>query len=107
MSTLDSGGPRSAFSAQLKDYLEATGMLDERDLVDAENRALIYGGSLDTSLLELEALDPVRLDAALAAARGLLSSPPELLLQAPNRRPWEMLPEIWIEEREAVPLAFI
>jgi len=92
---------------KLQDYLVETEQVSARDIADAERRSIIYGGSIDTALLELEVIDPEALDAALAGARGLLASPPELLAQPAQRRPWDMLPSAWIKDHEAVPLAMI
>ncbi len=92
---------------RLQDYLVETEQVTARDVADAERRSIIYGGSIDTALLELEVIPPEALDAALAGARGLLASPPELLTQPAQRRPWDMLPSAWIQEHEAVPLAMI
>ncbi len=92
---------------RLQDYLVETEQVSARDVADAERRAIIYGGSIDTALLELEVIDPEALDAALAGARGLLASPPELLAQQAQNRPWELLPSAWISAHEAVPLAMI
>ncbi|HRI10396.1 MAG TPA: hypothetical protein PKW35_21400, partial [Nannocystaceae bacterium] len=87
----------------LRDYLDAAEALAPTDLHHAITRAAIYGGSLDTALLELGLVDPHGLEAILAAAHGLPTTPPELL--APRRRPWERLAPRWIEERLAAPLA--
>ena len=45
----------------LRRYLEEHGVLYPDQLAEAERRQQIYGGSLDTVLLELELLDPVTL----------------------------------------------
>ena len=92
---------------RLQEFLTRASEVSAPDLLDAERRARIYGGSIDTALLELEVIGPAALDAALAGSRGLLSCPPELLVQTSQRRPWDMLPSVWVDELDAVPLAVV
>jgi hypothetical protein len=73
----------------LRSHLEAHAVVTPADLRGACARAEIYGGGLDTALLELGLLAPSELDAALSAARGLPSAPAELLRAQP--RPWDRL----------------
>lgn len=89
---------------RLRDYFE--GWLSPEDLRDANNRQAIYGGSFDTALLELEVLTPPELMAALRAARGIETTPPELLTPG-HERPWEEMPDAWLLARDAVPLAVL
>jgi HEAT repeat protein len=87
----------------LRSHLEAHAVVTPADLRGACARAEIYGGGLDTALLELGLLAPSELDAALSAARGLPSAPAELLRAQP--RPWDRLDPRWYERRLVAPLA--
>src|SRR6516162_5514522 len=56
------------------------GAIGARRLEEAYRRQVVYGGSLDTVLLEMNAVEEPRLRAALAAASGLEAAPEERLL---------------------------
>jgi hypothetical protein len=58
-------------STQLGHLLVKVGAIGARRLEEAFRRQVVYGGALDTVLLELAALDEARLRAALAEASGL------------------------------------
>ncbi|NVB40090.1 hypothetical protein G6O69_19750 [Pseudenhygromyxa sp. WMMC2535] len=77
---------------QLLDQLRASGLVDERALESARRRQQIYGGSLDTVLLELELIDPYELEAQLCAANRCEAVPVAVLEPGPER-PWDALPE--------------
>jgi hypothetical protein len=54
-------------------------LLDARQLQRARQRQRLYGGTLDTAILELRLVDEARLARALSDASGLPSPPPEWL----------------------------
>ena len=59
--------------SQLSDQLRAAGIVQEADLEAAMRRQQIYGGSLDTVLLELELIDEPTLDVRDATQPPALS----------------------------------
>src|SRR5262249_4500077 len=63
-----------------------------RRLEEAYRRQVVYGGALDTVLLEMSAVEEPRLAAALAQASGLSSAPAERLTEA---KPDEKLAELY------------
>lgn len=87
----------------LRRYLDQTGALPPEQLDAALRRQQIYGGSLDTVLLELEICDPHTLNELLAQACGLPIVPVELLDNGIDR-PWDRVPEELVEIGWAVPL---
>ena len=58
------------------------GAIGARRLEEAYRRQVVYGGSLDTVLLEMNAVEEPRLKAALSAASGLEGAPEERLQAA-------------------------
>lgn len=88
----------------LRRYLERTGALPSDQLDMALRRQQIYGGSLDTVLLELDLVDAHSLGELLTQACGLPLAPVDLIDDAPVR-PWDRLPEDVLEIGWAVPLA--
>ncbi len=87
----------------LRRYLEQTGAVAPEQLDAALRRQQIYGGSLDTVLLELEICDPQTLNELLTQACGLPVAPIELL-EAGVKRPWGSLPNELVEIGWATPL---
>jgi hypothetical protein len=64
------------------ELLVQSGAIGARRLEEAYRRQVVYGGSLDTVLLEMNAVEEPRLRAALAAASGLEVAPEESLQAA-------------------------
>jgi hypothetical protein len=87
----------------LRRYLDQTGALPPEQLDAALRRQQIYGGSLDTVLLELEICDPHTLNELLAQACGLPIVPVEWLENGLDR-PWDDVPDELVEIGWAVPL---
>jgi hypothetical protein len=71
-------------AARLSDCLLATGLAQVADVRAAIARQAVYGGALDTALLELGTLDEPALWEALGQATGL-PLPPAPLYQTPGR----------------------
>ncbi|MFO0632367.1 MAG: hypothetical protein U0168_05915 [Nannocystaceae bacterium] len=89
--------------SHLRRYLEQTGALPADHLDAALRRQQIYGGSLDTVLLELDLIDAHTLGELLVQACGLPLAPFELIDEERDR-PWHALPDDVIEIGWAVPL---
>ena len=89
--------------SQLLQHLRSSGALDEGSLEAAMRRQQIYGGSLDTVLLELDLLEPVALAQAIAAANGCENVPVSVIDPGPER-PWDALPEALLKLGWAMPL---
>ncbi|MEX1366557.1 MAG: hypothetical protein AB1Z98_25760, partial [Nannocystaceae bacterium] len=87
----------------LRRYLEEHGVLYPEQLAEATRRQQIYGGSLDTILLELELVDPVTLGELLERACGFPVAPPDLLDNGLDR-PWSEIPEDLQRSRWVEPL---
>src|SRR5262249_7387749 len=68
---------------RIGELLVQGGAIGARRLEEAYRRQVVYGGSLDTVLLEMNAVEEPRVRAALAAASGLESAPPERLFEGP------------------------
>jgi HEAT repeat protein len=90
----------------LRRHLEQTGTLAAEQLDAALRRQQIYGGSLDTVLLELEILDPHSLNELLQQACGLDIVPVDLIDNGVDR-PDGVVPEELVQIGWAVPLAEI
>jgi hypothetical protein len=75
----------------LQRYLEDHGTLYPEQLQEALRRQEIYGGSLDTALLELRLLDAHTLDEILEQACGIPAAPAELIDNG-HERPWDAVP---------------
>ncbi|MGH1348276.1 MAG: hypothetical protein ACRBN8_42365 [Nannocystales bacterium] len=88
--------------SHLRRYLEQTAALAPDRLEAALRRQQIYGGSLDTVLLELAVCDPQTLCELLGQACGLDTIRPELLEDQP--RPWDVVPASLQDIGWAVPL---
>ncbi|MCX4239560.1 hypothetical protein [Paraliomyxa miuraensis] len=88
----------------LRRYLEEHGVLYPEQLAEAVRRQQIYGGSLDTVVLELELLDPKTLGELLERACGFPIVPPDLLENGLTR-PWTEIPEDMQRSRWVEPLA--
>ncbi len=89
--------------SHLRRYLEQTAAVAPERLEAALRRQQIYGGSLDTVLLELSVCDPQTLCELLSQACGLDVVRPELLENRP--RPWDAVPDSLQDIGWAVPLA--
>lgn len=72
-------------------YLEDHATLYPEQLQEALRRQEIYGGSLDTALLELRLLDAHTLDEILEQACGMPTAPAELIDNG-HERPWDAVP---------------
>ncbi len=77
--------------SHLQKYLEDHAVLYPEQLQEAVRRQEIYGGSLDTALLELGLVDPVTLNDLLQQACGIPVAPTELIDNG-HERPWDALP---------------
>ncbi len=88
----------------LRRYLEQTAAVAPERLDAALRRQQIYGGSLDSVLLELGICDPQTLCELLTQACGLPVVRPELLEDGVER-PWDAVPSDLVEIGWAVPLA--
>lgn len=86
----------------LRRYLEQTAAVAPDRLEAALRRQQIYGGSLDTVLLELAVCDPRTLCELLGQACGLDTIRPELLED--QTRPWDVVPASLQDIGWAVPL---
>jgi hypothetical protein len=71
-------------ASRLSDRLLAAGLTSAETLREAIARQAVYGGALDTALLELEALDEVTLWNALSAATDL-AIPDRALCESPEK----------------------
>jgi hypothetical protein len=89
--------------SHLRRYLEQTSAIAPDKLEAALRRQQIYGGSLDTVLLELAVCDPQTLCELLGQACGLEVVRPELLENQP--RPWDVVPGSLQDIGWAAPLA--
>jgi hypothetical protein len=97
-------------AARLSDCLAGTGLVPVATIRAAIARQAVYGGALDTALLEIDAIDEGRLWQALATATGL-ALPPPALYQTPVRYEEPAgaglrLDEVWSERCRAVPAVF-
>lgn len=88
----------------LRRYLEQTGAIAPEHLDAALRRQQIYGGSLDTVLLELELVDPQTLGELMAQACGLPVAPIEML-EGNRELPWGVIPDELVDIGWAVPLS--
>ena len=89
--------------SKLLKQLRASVAVDEQALQTALRRQQIYGGSLDTVLLELDLIDPPTLDRELALANECEPAPVSLLAPGPER-PWNALPKSLLDLGWAMPL---
>jgi hypothetical protein len=94
--------------SRLSDRLLAGGMIGVEVLRTAVARQAVYGGALDTALLELGALDEARLWRALGEATGLPVPEPSLC-ERPGRYASPagaglVLDDVWSERCRAVPV---
>lgn len=87
----------------LRTYLEQHASLAPESLDAALRRQQIYGGSLDTVLLELELVDAWTLNELLRQACGLPTASIDLL-DPTFSRPWSVIPSELIEIGWAIPL---
>lgn len=76
----------------LREVLEEQGLVSDDVLSAALLRQQIYGGALDTVLLETEALEPAQIDRLLSEACGLPSAPTTWIHPARDR---PSLPDAW------------
>jgi hypothetical protein len=83
--------------------LARSGVLAPERLAEAQRRRTVYGGSLDTALLELRALDEALLTAYLAEAMGLPAAPLHRVA-APDPDAASLLPRDEARRLRAVPL---
>ncbi len=88
--------------SELIRHLRNTGTVDPQQLDAAFRRQQIYGGSLDTVLLELSYVTPARMDELLALACGLPPVPAHMF--DPRVRPWESLPKELVDLGWVMPL---
>jgi hypothetical protein len=66
-------------AARLASLLVASAAVPEKVVAQAQKRRALYGGALDTVLLEMGAVDEPALVAGLAKATGLPAAPPDKL----------------------------
>jgi len=85
-------------------YLADNGVIYPEQLAEAVRRQQIYGGSLDTVLLELELIDPSTMGKLLERACGFPIVPPKLLDNG-LERPWDLIPEDLQRSHWVEPLA--
>lgn len=90
--------------SHLRRYLERHGILDAEKLNAALRRQQIYGGSLDTVLLELDFIGPAAVDGLLGNACDLPVVPLQLL-ESGNDRPWNAIPSKFLQIGWAAPLS--
>lgn len=90
--------------SHLRKYIEQTGVLAPEHLDAALRRQQIYGGSLDTVLLELGVCDARTLGELLTQSCGLEVAPAELLENGLTR-PWDRVPSELVDIGWAAPLA--
>lgn len=90
--------------SELVTHLRRNSGLEPTALEAALRRQQIYGGSLDTVLLELELLEPLAVDEALQETTGLPGVPGELL-DPSHDRPWDKVPKSLSSIGWALPLA--
>lgn len=89
--------------SELVRHLRNSGAIEPSQLDAAFRRQQIYGGSLDTVLLELELLTPTRMDELLALACGLPPVPVALLAEPRDRR-WQAVPKELVDLGWVMPL---
>ncbi|MFO7563094.1 MAG: hypothetical protein R6X02_10665 [Enhygromyxa sp.] len=89
--------------SQLLRQLRSSGVVLEHALEAALRRQQIYGGSLDTVLLELDLIEATDLAREIAAANQCENASVALLEPGPER-PWDALPESLLELGWAMPL---
>lgn len=89
--------------SHLQRHLERPGVFPADHLAAALRRQQIYGGSLDTALLELELVTPPELGTLLKSASGLPLAAVEHLA-AEGERPWSAIPNDLLQIGWAVPL---
>jgi hypothetical protein len=98
-------------AARLSDLLLGSGLVPELVLREAIARQAVYGGALDSALLELEALDEGRLWQLLSAATELPIPDPVLCERPTKYVPPEgagiILDGPWSERCRAVPVAMV
>lgn len=80
----------------LQQLLEERSLVPSDVLAAASGRQKIYGGTLDTVLLETGALKPTQVDSLLAESTGLPPAP-TALIHPPRDRPQDALPAPWSE----------
>jgi hypothetical protein len=89
--------------SQLLRQLRSSGAVSEQALATATRRQQIYGGSLDTVLLELGLLEPPALAREIAAANQC-DNAAVALMEPGFDRPWDALPKQLLELGWAMPL---
>ncbi len=94
--------------SRLSDRLLSSGLVEPGTLRAALARQAVYGGALDTALLELDALDEVRLWQALGEATEL-PIPDPVLCESPAKHVNPVgaglnLDDVWSERCRAVPV---
>lgn len=92
-------------SLRFRSYLREVDALAPKELAAARHWQEVYGGSLDTALLELGLCSPAALCRLLHGACGLDVVEPELLRF--RSRPWDVLPPELQDSQRVVPLARI
>src|SRR3954470_17657869 len=89
--------------SRLSERLMRDGIIDAAMLRTAVARQTVYGGALDTALLELEALDESTLWGALSAASGV-PPPAAALLETPDPDAAARFDAAWSRRCRAVPV---
>jgi hypothetical protein len=88
---------------ELARHLVERGLVDAAQMDDVLQRQVLFGGALDTNLLEAELLDEARLMSALAEVTGLPQATPELIGQRDARIP-KLFPARLARKYQTVPI---
>lgn len=91
-------------TTHLRRHIESRQLLYPEQLANALRRQEIYGGSLDTALLELDLVSAPRLAGWFAEACGVPPAPVSLLVRG-SGRPWEAIDAELLKLAWAIPLA--
>lgn len=91
-------------TTHLRHHIESGQLLYPEQLANALRRQEIYGGSLDTALLELELVDAKQLAEWMHAACGLSPAPASLLARG-SERPFDAIDVELMRLGWAIPLA--
>jgi HEAT repeat protein len=89
--------------SQLLQQLRSSNVIDQKAIDSALRRQQIYGGSLDTVLLELDLISAPELNKQLALANNCETIAAALLEPGPER-PWDALPKPLLDLGWAMPL---
>lgn len=88
--------------SELAQALVRRGVITRSSAVEAERRKKLYGGGLDTALLELAAVDETTLTSHLAEIIGIPLAPTSVLAEAPNPAA-----RVWVDSATAQRLGML